>query len=648
MKKKLIISIFAIILFAIQVQAQIIVTGKVTDEQGAEIPGVSVLEKGTTNGTMALVDGTFTISVSDSMSVLIFSYIGFDTKEENLKGRTNVKVILKPSSECLEEVVVTACGINKSTKFLGYEVSSLKGKVAGVSSGRKRLFKRKNKKGNVGSSSNIKIRGANSIHSNDVSKNTEEYSPISENGYKYTKETPLSTLSIDVDNASYSNVRRFLNSGQLPPKDAVRIEEMINYFSYDYPEPEGNNPFSFNTEYSDCPWNKEHKLLHVGLQGKRLDYNDLKPSNFVFLLDVSGSMGGANKLPLLKKSLIKLVNNLGRKDKVAIVVYAGAAGLVLPSTSATQKDKIINALNSLSSGGSTAGGAGIKLAYKIAKKSFIQDGNNRVILATDGDFNVGTSSTGDLVKLIEQKRKDDIYLTILGYGMGNYKDGRMEEISNAGNGNYFYIDNEKEADKVFGKEMRANMFTIAKDVKIQIEFNPLNVKAYRLIGYENRILNKEDFNDDTKDAGELGPGHTVTALYEIVPVNAQTKINKTDKLKYQQTTFNGISKFKDELMTLKFRFKPPKEDKSILIEHVVMNDVESFKKTSDNFRFSASVAGFAMLLRDSKFKGDENYKMIEELASNSKGKDENSYRKEFVKLIKKAEDISNNLTEITE
>jgi len=641
MKNKLLISIIAILLFAMQTHAQITVKGTVKDDTGQELPGVSVLEKGTTNGTMTLVDGTFTINVTDSTSVLIFSYIGLETKEENLKGQTNVKVILKPSNENIEEVVVTSCCISREKRVLGYAVSSLKGKVAGVSSGRKRLFRKKSE--NVGSSTNIVIWGSTPI--NDVGNNTEEYSPISENGYKDTKETPLSTLSIDVDNASYSNVRRFLISGQLPPKDAVRIEEMINYFSYDYSEPKDGNPFSFNTEFSDCPWNKEHKLLHVGLQGKRLDYNDLKSSNFVFLLDVSGSMGSTNKLPLLKKSLIKLVNNLGRKDKVAIVVYAGAAGLVLPSTPATQKDKIINALNNLSSGGSTAGGAGIKLAYKIAKEVYIEDGNNRVILATDGDFNVGTSSTGALVKLIEQKRKDDIYLTILGYGMGNYKDGRMEEISNAGNGNYFYIDSEKEANKVFGKEMRANMFTIAKDVKIQIEFNPLNVKAYRLIGYENRILNKEDFNDDTKDAGELGPGHTVTALYEIVPVNSKTKVNKTDKLKYQQTTFNGISKFKDELMTLKFRYKPPKKDKSILIEHIVMNDIEDFNKTSDNFRFSSSVASFAMLLRDSKFKGDANYKMIEELASNSKGKDENSYRKEFVKLIKKAEDISNNLAE---
>lgn len=642
------ISIIAILSFAIQLQAQFLVKGKITDKFGEGLPGVSILEKGTANGTMSLTDGTYKINVKDSLSILIFSYIGLETVEEKIQGRSILNISLNNSNEDIEEVVVIPFGISREKKALGYAVSTLQGKVAGVSVGR-RLFKGRNKKGSPGSSPNIVIRGNNSINTlTENDRNTEEYSPISENGFKDTKENPLSTLSIDVDNASYSNVRRFLNSGQLPPKDAVRIEEMINYFSYDYPQPEGNNPFSFNTEYSDCPWNKEHKLLHVGLQGKQLDYNDLKPSNFVFLLDVSGSMSSYNKLPLLKKSLKKLINNLGRKDRVAIVVYAGAAGLVLPSTPAYQKDKIINALESLSSGGSTAGGAGIKLAYKIAKKNLIKDGNNRVILATDGDFNVGTSSTGALVKLIEQKRKDDIYLTILGYGMGNYKDGRMEEISNAGNGNYFYIDNIKEANKVFGKEMRANMFTIAKDVKIQIEFNPLNVSSYRLIGYENRILNKEDFNDDTKDAGELGPGHTVTALYEIIPSKSKTKVNKTDKLKYQQITFNDISKYKDELMTLKFRYKPPKEDKSILIEHVVMNNCEDINKTSDNFRFSASVASFGMLLRDSKFKGDADYKMIEELASASKGKDENSYRKEFVKLVKKAKDITDNLAEKSE
>ena len=351
-------------------------------------------------------------------------------------------------------------------------------------------------------------------------------------------------------------------------------------------------------------------------------------------------MEDPNKLPLLRKSLKLLLNELSQEDKVSIVVYAGAAGLVLPPTNASEKSKIIKALDGLQAGGSTAGGAGIMLAYKTAKDAFIEDGNNRVILATDGDFNVGTSSTSSLVELIEEKRKDDIYLTILGFGMGNYKDGRMEQISNAGNGNYFYIDNIKEAEKVFVKEMRANMFTIAKDVKIQIEFNPVHVKAYRLIGYENRVMAKEDFDDDKKDAGELGAGHTVTALYEIVPANSDWNVRTADDLKYQTTELNENAKNSKEIMTIKFRYKPPKSDKSIKIEYAITNTLTELKASSDNFRFSAAVAGFGMLLRDSKFKGNATYKMIKDLANNSKGKDENGYRTEFISLVNTAELLS--------
>jgi len=471
----------------------------------------------------------------------------------------------------------------------------------------------------------------------DPNLNTEEYDKIIENEFLDTKQNPLSTFSIDVDNAAYSNVRRMLNNNQMPDKGAVRIEEMINYFTYDYPEPTGNHPFSFNTEISDCPWNKENKLIHIGLQGKKLNYNDIKPSNLVFLLDVSGSMEDQNKLPLLRKSFKLLLDELSQEDKVSIVVYAGAAGLVLPPTLASEKEKIMKALDDLQAGGSTAGGDGIKLAYEIAKENLIKNGNNRVILATDGDFNVGTSSTSSLIELIDEKRKDDIFLTILGFGMGNYKDGRMEQISNAGNGNYFYIDNIKEAEKVFVKEMRANMFTIAKDVKIQIEFNPAHVKAYRLIGYENRIMAKEDFDDDTKDAGELGAGHTVTALYEIVPANSNWNVRTADDLKYQTTTVNDNAKNSKEIMTIKFRYKPPKSDKSIKIEHPIMNTVTEFTAASNNFKFSAAVAGFGMLLRDSKFKGDATYKMITDLANKSKGEDENGYRAEFISLVKTAE-----------
>lgn len=470
--------------------------------------------------------------------------------------------------------------------------------------------------------------------------NTEEYDKIVENEFKDAKENPLSTFSIDVDNASYSNIRRYLTYNQMPPKSAVRIEEMINYFNYDYPNPEGEHPFSFITEISEAPWNSENKIVHIGIQGKKLDYNDIKPSNLVFLLDVSGSMENANKLPLLRKSFNMLLDELSDQDKISIVVYAGAAGLILPPTPASEKEKIKKALNSLSAGGSTAGGAGINLAYKIAKENLIPNGNNRIILATDGDFNVGQSSTGGLVNLIEEKRKDGIFLTILGFGMGNYKDGRMEQISNAGNGNYFYIDNIKEAEKVFVKEMRANMFTIAKDVKIQIEFNPAYVKAYRLIGYENRILAKEDFDDDKKDAGELGAGHTVTALYEIIPKGASGNVRNSGDLKYQETKIKKSASSKNEIMTLKFRYKPPKKDKSILIEYPVIDKSTKLKNTTNNFRFSAAVAGFGMILRGSKFKGNANYDMIDKLAKNSKGTDKNGYRGEFVRLIETAKLLS--------
>jgi Ca-activated chloride channel family protein len=463
--------------------------------------------------------------------------------------------------------------------------------------------------------------------------NTEEYGRIYENEFKDVKQNPLSTFSIDVDNASYSNIRRFITGNRMPPKDAVRIEEMINYFTYDYPQPEGDVPFSIDTEVSTCPWNKEHKLIHIGLQGKSLNYDDLKPCNLVFLVDSSGSMSDANKLPLLKQSLKLLVEELDDRDKISIAAYAGSAGLVLSPTPASRKDQIINALEQLHAGGSTAGGAGIELAYKVAEENLIKDGNNRVILCTDGDFNVGVSSTGDLIRMIEEKRKKDIYLTICGFGMGNYKDDRMEQISNAGNGNYFYIDNIHEAKKVFVKEMRANLFTIAKDVKIQVEFNPVKVKAYRLVGYENRVMANEDFNDDKKDAGELGAGHTVTALYEIIPADSSEEVKKTDDLKYQETRVKTVAAGSEEIMTVKLRYKPPKEEKSKLLEHPVIDRHIALGEASDNFRFSAAAAGFGMLLRDSKFKGDMTYEAVIDLAKNSKGKDAEGYRAEFIRLV---------------
>lgn len=467
--------------------------------------------------------------------------------------------------------------------------------------------------------------------------NTEAYSPITENDFKNALMNPLSTFSIDVDAASYSNVRRFITSGQAPPADAVRIEEMINYFNYDYPQPKDEHPFSITTEMSDCPWNAKNKLIHIGLQGKKIDMSELPASNLVFLLDVSGSMDSPNKLPLLKKSFNLLVDNLRENDRVAIVVYAGAAGLVLPSTTGNDKEKILEALNNLSAGGSTAGGAGIKLAYKIAQENFIKEGNNRIILATDGDFNIGASSDGEMTKLIEEKRKSGVYLTCLGFGMGNYKDSKMETLADKGNGNYAYIDNILEAKKVLVTEMGGTLFTIAKDVKLQLEFNPNKVESYKLIGYENRLLNSEDFNDDTKDAGELGAGHTVTALYEIV-LKGNGTAPSIDPLRYQNLT-ELVPKTapSNELLTVKFRYKKPTEDTSKLIVNHLTDKSVALAKTSDNFRFSAAVAEFGMLLRDSKYKANATYKQVIELAKASKGTDEHGYRSELIRLVEMSE-----------
>jgi Ca-activated chloride channel family protein len=474
----------------------------------------------------------------------------------------------------------------------------------------------------------------------DKPSNTEEYAFISENKFQSAKNTPLSTFSIDVDAASYSNSRRVINSGTLPQQDMVRTEEFINYFDYDYPNPEGEHPFSVYSEVASCPWNEAHQLVHIGLQGKNIDYENLSASNLVFLLDVSGSMEAPNKLPLLRTSLKILLNELSAKDRVAIVVYAGAAGLVLPSTPASDKQTIIDALDKLHAGGSTAGGQGIELAYKVATDNFIADGNNRIILATDGDFNVGTSSTASLVRLIEEKRKTGVFLTICGFGMGNYKDSRMEQLSANGNGNYFYIDNLTEAKKVFATEMRATLFTIAKDVKIQVEFNPAQVKAYRLIGYENRALKNEEFNDDKKDAGELGAGHTVTALYEIIPVGVNsTFYQETDELKYQQTV-NTSTAVANELLTVKLRYKKPKEDTSILLSEVVKPSNKQWETASENFRFSAAVAEFASLLRKSEFTTQGSYSQVLSIAKAAKGHDKNGYRDEFIKLVESCQIMS--------
>ncbi len=465
-----------------------------------------------------------------------------------------------------------------------------------------------------------------------LSNTDEEYNALVENPFESTKSQPLSTFSIDVDNASYSNIRRMINYGNTVDKDAVRVEEMLNYFRYDYPQPENRQPFSINTEYSDAPWNPGHKLLKIGLQGKNIAMDDLPDSNIIFLIDVSGSMDESNKLPLLKTSLKVLLNQLRPQDKVGIVVYAGNAGMVLAPTSAAEKETITNALDRLQAGGSTAGGAGIELAYKLAHKNFIKGGNNRVVLATDGDFNVGASSAKDLESLIEEKRKTGIFLTCLGYGMGNYKDNRLEMLADKGNGNYAYIDNLQEANKFLGKEFAGSMFAIAKDVKIQIEFNPEFVKSYRLIGYENRKLRNEDFTDDKIDAGELGSGHTVTALYEVIPAGTgSVYAPKETQLKYASTS--NPQKFGDELATIKFRYKKPDGDKSMETTKVVQNSGISMAQTSPDYKFAASVAWFGLVLRNSKLIKDKDLLKIGGLAKEGKNTDEEGYRSEFIRLV---------------
>lgn len=476
----------------------------------------------------------------------------------------------------------------------------------------------------------------------DEAYNTEDYDNIVENKFLAATQNPLSTFSIDVDEAAYSNVRRYLENGSIPPAGAVRIEEMINYFDYDYTKPANGEPFTVNTEISECPWSPQHKLVHIGLQGKEIPLDNLPPSNMVFLVDVSGSMNEANKLPLVQASMNMLVDQLRERDKVAIVVYAGSAGLVLPSTSGANKIKIKEAINNLEAGGSTAGGEGIKLAYKTAKENFLKNGNNRIILATDGDFNVGVSSDDELVSMIEQERKSGVFLSVLGYGMGNYKDNKMQQLADKGNGNHSYIDNISEARKVLVNEFGSTLFTIAKDVKIQIEFNPSKVQAYRLVGYENRMLASEDFNDDNKDAGELGSGHTVTALYEVIPVGVKDDFTKSvDPLKYQSNDRKAINNT-DEILTIKLRYKKPDEDVSKLITHPVMDTHTALVNTSDNFRFSAAVAEFGLLLRSSEYKQQSSYNQVVSLARGAKGIDNNGYRSEFIRLVQAATSLVKN------
>lgn len=631
-------------------QAQsMILKGKVTDTKSGEpIAAASIMIKGTSKGTQADANGYFSLTVPHPKVLLVISAIGYTSKTIQADSLSLHNIGLDATVQTTSEVVVVGYGTKKRSSVTG-AMATIPGQVLSGSPTAKSL------QGQV--SERFATEQYNFQHDmqpdrkwankplEDPGFDREGYDGIVENGFRKAKDNPLSTFSIDVDAASYSNMRRFIQDDELPPVGAIRIEELINYFSYDYPQPKAGLPFSVNTEMTVCPWNTAHRLVLIGLQGRIIPTKNLPPTNFVFLIDVSGSMSDEDKLPLVKQSLLLLVDQLRPQDKVSLCVYAGSAGLVLASTPGSDKQKIKDAIIELESGGSTAGGQGIKLAYATARAAFIKGGNNRVVLCTDGDFNVGLSSDDELERLIEQERKSGVFLTVLGFGTGNYQDAKMQKLADKGNGNHAYIDQLSEAKKVLVNEFGGTMFTIAKDVKLQIEFNPALVQGYRLIGYENRVLNNEDFNDDNKDAGELGSGHTVTALYEIIPAGIKTQMLKTvDRLKYQTEPKNDFprSSFSNEMMTVKLRYKKPDGNKSQLLSYAVSDKVLPVAKGSENLRFAAAVASFGMLLRHSKYRQESGFDKVLELAQSAIGSDAQGYRKEFVTLVKQAAELAKN------
>lgn len=616
--KRYIFLLVSIFLFTENGYAQThLILGLVQDAETNEpLNRASIVLKGTSTGAMAREDGYYRLDIpqEDSLAVLVFSYVGYEPQEVEIQGKKVIDVKLRKQNETMEVTVVGYQVVMKK-QITGAAISTVSYDM--VSSG-------------------YSSRPAPPRRPHYEPMNTNDFNAIEDNNFKSVQNNPLSTFSSDVDKASYSIVRKFINGGFLPPKDAVRIEEMINYFDYSYDSPKGKDPVAIYTEVAICPWNEKHQLMKIGLQAQKIDKENLPPSNIVFLMDVSGSMYGPTRLDLVKSSFKMLTKELRPQDRVAIVVYSGAAGLVLPSTSGAEKETIIRALDQLTAGGSTAGGEGINLAYKIAQENFVTGGNNRVILATDGDFNVGASSDADMKRLIEEKRKSGVFLSVLGYGMGNYKDNKMETIADAGNGNYAYINDIAEANRVLVKEFGGTLFTVAKDVKLQVEFNPAYVQGYRLIGYENRLLNDEDFKDDKKDAGDMGAGHTVTALYELIPAGARSKwIKDVDPLKYQN---NSTSRGSDnsEIANVKIRYKQPDGEESTPIEKSVSNSVLAFNQASEDFRFAASIASFGMLLRDSEFKQNTKYARTIDMAKASKGADEEGDRAEMIKLMQKA------------
>ncbi len=606
------------------------VKGTITDENNQAISSATIQEKGTQNAVSSDANGNFTIEVESDKAVLIITAVGFRQQEVKVGKSTKLNIVLKSIADNLDEVVVIGYGTQKKKTFTGA--------VASVQDNYNASMRVRGTSSLYGSRSPV---ADESWHdNNDFSR--EGYDNIKENPFLKSADNPLSTFSIDVDGASYSNIRRFISNGQLPPDGAVRIEEMINYFTYNYPQPTGDTPFSIHTEYTVCPWNEKHHLVAIGLQGKKIPTENLPAANIVFLIDVSGSMWSQDKLPLVQSSMKLLADQLRPRDKVAIVVYAGSAGLVLPSTDGNDKTKIKDAIDALQAGGSTAGGAGIKLAYKVAQDNFIRNGNNRIVLCTDGDFNVGQSSDDELERMIEEKRKSGVYLTVLGFGTGNYQDAKMQKLANKGNGNHAYIDNLSEARKVLISQFGGTMFTIAKDVKLQVEFNPAKVQGYRLIGYENRMLAKEDFNDDKKDAGELGSGHTVTALYEIIPLGVHApELKKVDELKYQKPQGKApIFNNANEVMTVKFRYKKPAEDKSLLLEKIISGSPVAFNNAGNNIKLAAAVAKFGMMLRGSEYKGAGGYDMALQILNPLVKEDKEGYKTELVQLVKASQSLA--------
>ena len=624
MPRTIILTIGMMMLFSIGLSAQkMTVSGTVTAENKKVLPGVTVVIKGTLTGTTTNREGRYSI-MAQKGDVINFQFIGYQTFSVQVKDST-LNVVLKEDKVKLEEVVVTGQH-QRTTKQITGSVQSVQTMTVRDQAQAESMALERNV-----------IRFTSPVISHDHEAQEEEYSRLPSNAFRLAWEHPLSTFSLDVDAASYSNIRRFINNGQLPPPEAVRTEEMINYFTYDYPAPRGKDPVSITTEVAPAPWNTRHRLVHIGIKAREVEKEKLPPSNLVFLIDVSGSMDQPNKLPLLKSSLKLLVSQLRKTDRVSIVTYANNVREYLPSTSGEEKEKINAVIESLHASGGTAGGAGIQTAYRVAKQYFIKEGNNRVILATDGDFNIGISRDDELEKFIEKERQGGVFLTVLGFGMGNYKDKKMQVLAEKGNGNHAYIDNIQEAKRVLVNEFSGSLFTIAKDVKLQIEFNPAHVKAYRLIGYESRMLEDRDFNDDTKDAGEIGVGHTVTALYEVIPVGVESSFaGETDPLKYQKSdTPKKQLTGSPEMLTVKLRYKQPSSDTSAKME-VTVTDSRTTDRLSANFRFSAAVAGFGMLLQDSPYKNNLTFDKVLRLARQSVGEDPEGYRREFIRLVESA------------